>query len=156
MKSKTILLPLFLILVGLLGACVTHPDYVNDFSFPIEEGDIQRGEELFVDMRCIQCHTIRDYELPAYELEMPINVELGGVMLYAKTYADLVTSIIYPNYRISERYLKQFPRSERNNIKESPMHIRNDDMKVSELIDLVAFLNSRYSLVPGYREEFIW
>jgi hypothetical protein len=30
----------------------------------------------------------------------------------------------------------------------------NPEMKVSELIDIVAFLNSRYSLLPGYTEYY--
>lgn len=156
MKTRQSLFAIGSIFIASLSACVTYPDYVSEFRFPVEQGNIQLGEQAFIAMQCIECHTIRDYELPPFEGQMPIEVELGGELFFAKTYADLATSIINPNYQLSERYLEQFPISERRNIRTSPMHNGNQDMKVSELIDLVKFLNSRYSLVPGYDEEFIW
>jgi sulfur-oxidizing protein SoxX len=137
----------------LLGACRTYPDNANDFRFPILNGDIARGQQAFVSLGCPQCHVVSGVELPAPAGIRAVTVELGGELIFAKTYGDLVTSIINPDHVISERYLDQLPRAERRAASSSPMYV-NPDMKVSELIDVVAFLNSRYSLLPGYTEYY--
>jgi hypothetical protein len=74
-------------------------------------------------------------------------LELGGPTAVARSYADLTTSIINPKHVISERYRDQLllnaeiPR-------ESPMPTPNlDTMSVRQLIDIVAFLDSRYQLM---------
>jgi len=81
------------------------------------------------------------------------TVVLGGELMFAKTYGDLVTSIINPDHVISDQYLDQLPRQARSRTNSSPMYV-NEDMKVTELIDIVAFLNSRYRLLPGYTEYY--
>jgi hypothetical protein len=137
----------------LLGACRTYPDYTGDFRFPILSGDIARGQQAFVTLGCNQCHTVDGVALPAFAGTSPVRVNLGGELIFAKTYGDLVTSIINPDHVISERYLEQLPRQERRAANSSPMYV-NPEMKVTELIDIVAFLNSRYSLLPGYTEYY--
>jgi len=82
-----------------------------------------------------------------------VTVELGGELYFAKTYGDLATSIINPDHVISEKYLDYLPREVRRRKSSSPMYLK-EDMKVTELIDIVAFLNSRYSLLPGYIEYY--
>lgn len=135
-----------------LGACRTYPDYTGDFRFPILQGDIARGQQAFVSLGCNLCHAVDGVELPR-PAAAPITVELGGELMFAKTYGDIVTSIINPDHVLSERYLEQLPREQRSNLHSSPMYL-NPEMKVSELIDIVAFLNSRYSLLPGYTEYY--
>ncbi len=78
---------------------------------------------------------------------------LGGELIFAKTYGNIVTSIINPNHIISGAYLDQLPADQRKRINTSPMYM-NPNMKVTELIDVVAFLNSRYALLPGYTEYY--
>lgn len=136
-----------------LVACRTYPDYANDFRFPIERGDIQRGQEAFVAMGCHLCHTVDGVELVDNARLRPVTVNLGGELIFAKTYGDIVTSILNPSHVISEEYLKQLPREERRDVDSSPMYV-NPDMKVTQLIDIVAFLNSRYRLLPGYTEYY--
>ena len=141
---------LFTLLV--LGACRTYPDYAGDFRFPILRGNVERGQQAFETLGCNRCHQVDGVQIerPA---NAPLTVLLGGELMFAKTYGDLVTSIINPDHVISERYLEQLPREQRRSIDSSPMFL-NPDMKVSELIDIVAFLNSRYSLLPGYTEYY--
>jgi len=142
------------VMVSLLaGGCRTYPDEVGSFRFPILNGDISQGQEAFLRLECNQCHVVDGVDLPAYSGQMPVTVELGGELYFAKTYGDLVTSIINPDHVISENYLQQLPREARRQINSSPMYLK-EEMLVTELIDIVAFLNSRYSLLPGYTEYY--
>ena len=156
MKTKSRALIGCVTVASLLAACASAPYYSNDFRIPIGEGDIARGEQTFVDKGCTQCHTIRDYKLPPYTGAMPYNVELGGVILYAKSYSELATSIINPDYRLSERYLKQLSKPDRKRVTNSPMHVDNAQISIAELLDLVAFFDSRYASVPGYYQYYNW
>jgi len=81
-----------------------------------------------------------------------LKLELGGEIQYAKTYADLVTSIINPNHVVSEKFLEIFPASERGQVR-TIMPFRKN-MTVEQLIDVVTFLNSRYVLMEGYDEVY--
>ena len=139
--------------ITMLSACRTYPDSSNDFRFPIVQGDVARGQQAFVALGCNQCHIVNGIELPALAVTRPLTVELGGELVLAKTYGDLVTSIINPDHVISDRYLAQLPRTAQRALTSSPMYV-NPEMKVTELIDIVAFLNSRYSLLPGYTEYY--
>ena len=137
----------------LLSACRTYPDYSSEFRFPIQSGDVAQGREAFVELGCPQCHAVSGVELPEWNGTRFITMPLGGEIIFAKTYADIVTSIINPNHIISDTYLDQLPANQRNRTNTSPMYM-NPDMKVTQLIDIVAFLNSRYSLLPGYTEYY--
>lgn len=153
MKRSPVLAVAGILMLLALGACRTYPDYTGDFRFPILRGDLARGQEAFVSLGCNQCHVVDGVVLPEPPTPRWVTVELGGELMFAKTYAHLVTSIINPDHVLSERYLEQLPRQERRSVSSSPMYI-NEDMKVSELIDIVAFLNSRYRLLPGYTEYY--
>lgn len=152
MKAKLILAAAGVVGLVLLSACKTYPDYTSDFRFPILQGDIGRGQQAFTSLGCTNCHAVSGVQLPR-SAASPVTVMLGGELMFAKTYGDLVTSIINPDHVISDRYLTQLPRGARQRVDSSPMYM-NPEMKVSELIDIVAFLNSRYSLLPGYTEYY--
>ncbi len=137
----------------LLTGCRTYPDYANEFRFPIMRGNVERGQEAFLANGCNLCHTVNAVTLPDNARLRPVTVELGGDLIFAKTYGDLVTSIINPDHVISDKYLDQLPREARREVDSSPMYV-NPDMKVTELIDIVAFLNSKYRLLPGYTEYY--
>jgi sulfur-oxidizing protein SoxX len=139
--------------VLLLGACRTYPDYSGDFRFPVPRGDVNRGQQAFVEMGCHVCHTVDGVELQDNSRLRPVTVVLGGDLVFAKTYGDLVTSIINPDHVISDKWLDQLPRTTRSQVDSSPMYV-NPDLKVTQLIDIVAFLNSRYRLLPGYTEYY--
>jgi hypothetical protein len=118
------------------------------FGFPVDQGDIAAGRQAFIDHRCHQCHSIADERLPPLAgADRPI-FELGGPTTLARSYADLTTSIINPDHAISERYVDQELTRNAQLPLESPMPMPNiDTMTVRQLIDIVAFLDSRYQLV---------
>lgn len=124
------------------------------FGFPIEEGRVDAGRQAFIDHQCHQCHSISGLSLPPLAGASDPVLELGGETTTVKTYAELMTSIINPNHNISTRYREQLLLNATIPA-ESPMptpHI--DTMTVRQLIDLVAFLDSRYQLVEGYDSGF--
>jgi hypothetical protein len=135
-----------------LTSCATHPDYATEFRFPIEWGNIEEGQAAFIDLECHQCHTVSGVDLAPFEGESPVTLELGGTIVYAKTYADLVTSIINPNHVVSDEYLDTLPRDTRRGA--TTIMSFQDQMTVTQLIDLVIFLNSRYVTMDGYKETY--
>ena len=135
-------------MTALFQACATDAGYGTQFRFPIFNGDIEKGRQSFVELGCNQCHTVSGVELPVYPGDMPLNFELGGRISYVKTYAGLVTSIINPDHVISEEYSQRLPPESRRHIS-SPMPF-NRNMTVTQLIDIVTFLNSRYVLIEDY------
>ncbi|RBP51179.1 c-type cytochrome [Arenicella xantha] len=152
---------ILLFLSVLLGACVAPAYNRYEVRFPVTDQSVANGEQAFVDLQCIRCHTVRDYPLPSYAGERPFTVELGGVILNAKTRADLATSIMNPDHRLSERYLDQLTSEQRREVRQSasqqsPMHAMTKGMTVTQLVDLIAFLDSRYNTVSGYYSQPGW
>ncbi len=67
---------------------------------------------------------------------------LGGEVSHIETHGELVTSIINPSHEISRRY----PRDQVADGDVSKMKAINERMTVAQLIDLTAFLQSKYKL----------
>ena len=144
MKSKSALIGLLAASPLLLSGCASGAL----FGFPIDEGDINAGRQAFLDHRCHQCHSIAGERLPPLAgADRPI-FELGGETTVIRSYAELTTSIINPDHAISERYRdQQLARNTQIPI-DSPMPRPSlDTMSVRQLIDIVAFLDSRYRVV---------
>ena len=130
-------------LAVLLAGCA----HTAGFSFPIEQGDIGAGRQAFIDHHCHQCHSVAGVTLPALAGASPVQLELGGNITAAKSYAELVSSIIDPKHAISEEYREQQLPDAVIPL-ESPMPMPHvDNMTVRQLIDLVAFLDSRYVII---------
>jgi hypothetical protein len=130
----------------LLAGCGTY----SSFGFPIEQGNIEAGRKAFVDHQCHACHSVAGVRLPPLAGAPDPIFELGGEISQIKAYSELVTSIINPDHRISEQYLEQL-RGRGIAPLESPMPMRHiDTMTVRQLIDLVAFLDTRYILIDDY------
>jgi hypothetical protein len=131
----------------MLGAGCT---YNPTFGFPVEEGSIEGGRQAFIDHRCHQCHTVAGVRLPELAGASSPLFELGGETSSLKAYSELVTSIVNPDHRISERYREEILRQTIPPL-ESPMPMAHiETMTVRQLIDLVAFLDSRYILIDDY------
>ena len=141
MNKQTFLISLFALLWA-LGGCSQDPKSGAGFRLP--DGDAGQGREVFLYMQCNQCHTIEGTELPVIPGADPAYVELGGRVATVKTYGDLVTSIINPSHRLAPGYAKEKVSVDG----ESNMYTYNRHMTVQELIDLVAFLQSHYDVVP--------
>jgi mono/diheme cytochrome c family protein len=137
-----------------LAALAAGCAYTPIFGFPIEQGNIEAGKQAFIDHQCHQCHSIAGVTLPPLAGASGVLLELGGETTSVKSYAEIMTSIINPNHAISEKYRQQLLLNAQLPL-ESPMptpHI--DTMTVRQLIDLVAFLDSRYLLVEGYDSAY--
>jgi mono/diheme cytochrome c family protein len=141
MNKRPFLIALFA-LFWTIGGC--HQDPHSGAGFRLPDGDANQGREVFLYMQCNQCHTIEGAELPAIPYADPAYVELGGRVATVKTYGDLVTSIINPSHRLAAGYAKEKVSTDG----ESKMYTYNRHMTVQELIDLVAFLQSHYDVVP--------
>jgi len=127
-----------------LGACSDERPPVKGFVLP--EGDIEQGEATFVALGCPQCHTVVDTAIkqpaePAYQ------VQLGGRFIRVKHYGDLLTSIVSPNHRVAPAYRAEAGAEEEP---VSPMPDFTTAMSVEQLIDVVEFLNSKYTEIPRY------
>lgn len=133
------------LLICLLGILLIHtvgcgPASKSARGFRLPDGDIERGKAAFVALRCHDCHKVEGLELPPPEKTPAMAVLLGGEVANVKTYGDLVTSIIHPSHKLAARYKKEDV--SRNG--KSLMIDCNEVMTVRQMIDLVAFLQSRY------------
>ena len=106
----------------------------------LPEGDPETGKTEFVALGCINCHVVLNAELP--EGEGPLRVMLGSSGRVA-SYGDLVTSIVNPSHKVSRRKLPDGTLLDG----ESPMPDYNDVMTVTQLTNLVAFLQQHYQRV---------
>lgn len=115
----------------------------------LPDGDIEKGKAAFTQLECNACHTVAGVDLPPPVNGSRIDVALGGEVLRVKTYGDLVTSIANPSHEVSSKFRESLRDSEGKSI----MPEFGDRMTVSQLIDLVAFLHSRYKLLePDYSD----
>lgn len=118
----------------------------------LPRGDVEQGRLTFIELECNQCHTVTGSELPVPEHETPmISFNLGGDVARVRTYGELVTAIVNPAHIVSEKYLASLSELVERGEIETPMPDFNEQMTVSQLIDLVAFLDSHYQkVVPSY------
>ena len=110
--------------------------------FSLPDGDAELGQSTFVELKCHACHTVAGVKLPEPE-DMPESpIVLGGRVARLKTYGQVVTSIINPSHRIAKGYPTDIVEKDG----QSKMKNYNDVLTVSQLIDLVAFLEAHYEL----------
>lgn len=113
---------------------------IESRGFALPEGDVAAGKFNFTMLRCNECHSVGDIEWLGNKDEL--HVPLGGEVSSIKTYGELVTSIINPSHRISKVHQMEVADEEG----QSKMMIYNDIITVQELIDMVTFLQSEYSI----------
>lgn len=137
-----------LMAVGFVG-CTADPKSGKGFTLP--DGDAERGKQTFVELNCQACHTVSgvNFENAETSPEQKL-IALGGAKTYVETYGDLVTSIINPSHRFAKGYSAEQVATEG----ESKMRVYNDEMTVQQLIDLVTFLSSHYSLKQYDRSPY--
>ncbi|WP_299020213.1 c-type cytochrome [uncultured Photobacterium sp.] len=142
--KKHLILTMIFFMFGLTG-CEQGP---QGFSLP--PGDPTQGEQVFLNMQCLSCHTMEGYERPEAS-EDQLSVSIGGKVQSLKTYAELVTSVINPSHQIAKGYdVEKIQVSG-----ESVMPIYNDVMTVDQLVDLITFLESKYELEPYTQTNYI-
>lgn len=119
-----------------LAGC--SPKSPRGFSLP--EGNAEAGKVAFLDLGCVHCH-----RLPS-EPDDSIRVLVGGPVTRLETYGMLVSSIVDPAHKISDRATENQLEKDGS----SPMATAqlNESMTVAQLVDLVAWLHPLYEVVP--------
>ena len=132
-----------------LTACGFGPESPRGFSLP--EGNPEKGKVLFSEYRCIDCHLVEGVEVSDdHEYLLPNAVQLGGSSGRVTTYGELVTSVINPSHKLTRRY----PVSITSENGESRMRNVNDVLTVADLIDIVAFLQPKYKVLPYRTSDY--
>jgi hypothetical protein len=130
------------IAVAVAVACDIGPQSGRGLHLP--DGDTEKGRRAFVELGCPGCHEVAGVVAAAPEGELPVIVRLGGPVRKVETYGELVTSIVNPSHGLTRLY----PAEKVSIAGKSRMKDFNDTMTVAQLIDLVAFLQSQYELIP--------
>ena len=142
-------LGLSLLLVG--GLASTACERPQSAGFTLPEGNAEQGKETFMDLGCGYCHTVAGVEgLRENITEPERTVVLGGEKPRVYTYGELVTSVINPSHKISQPELGDVVDEDGN----SQMVNYNDVMTVTEMTDLVTFLEQHYELEPYNRTHY--
>jgi len=130
-----------------LTACNRDDHRQGDIYLP--SGDAAKGEVHFVSLGCVGCHSIIGADLPEPVEAGPVRVLLGSRTSRTMSYGQLVTSIVNPSHRLSPRYRREEVSQEGKSL----MTSYNDVLTVTQLTDLVAFLQAHYRKAdrPGYR-----
>ena len=128
------------ITVALFTGCM--PDAKSGAGFTLPDGDPDKGRQTFVQLQCNACHTVDGVELEPHESQVDQMIALGGERAKVQTYGHLVTSIINPSHRFAVGYSDADIKQDG----ESKMRKYNDEMTVTQLMDLVAFLQAHYRL----------
>lgn len=137
--------------LALAGCAERSPQTVDGFVLPA--GDVARGQAVFVEQGCRQCHSIAGLELPPHPDQdaAKLDIRIGGKTSRVRDYGNLLTSVVNPQHVLTADY-KRLLEKQGANPDSSPMPDFNSKMTVTALIDLVQFLHSRYEeLVPEYR-----
>ena len=138
----------FIVIVLLFGGLLISSCNEQARGFALPEGNIEKGKVTFEELVCTECHNIRNIEWIGGEDNL--KIQLGGEVESLKTYGDLVTSIINPSHKIASYYNQNTSTEEGL----SKMKNYNELMTVQELVDLVAFLQSEYQVVPPPTEYY--
>lgn len=108
--------------------------------FVLPEGDVLAGKQSFADLGCVQCHTVEGVSFEVTpELPEELIVPLGGPVQRAKTYGQLVTSVIHPSETIADT-LDAYQTEDGKPMMPDYKAI----MSVGEMVDIVAFLREHY------------
>lgn len=142
MNIKLLLLILFI--SSTLFACSQGAESPKGFSLP--KGDLEKGEVAFKKYQCLSCHSLEGYEDNSLKPEFDTPIKLGTTSSLVKTYAQLVTTIINPSHKISAQTMGI--ENVTNEDGTSKMRSYNDVMTVSELTDIVTFLQPKYKVKP--------
>ncbi|MFT5137569.1 MAG: sulfur-oxidizing protein SoxX [Arenicella sp.] len=135
-----------LLLAGLISLAACNQESIANRGFSLPEGDIEQGKLVFMSLGCVACHSLANSDINAEDWSpdgfREIEVELGGAKASVQTYGDLVTSIINPSHRIAKHY----PIDEVTSNGKSLMINYNRVMRVEDLVNVVTFLKSKYTL----------
>jgi len=124
------------------GACDSGRHSSAGFRLP-PSGDVERGKATFMAFGCHTCHVVSGVDLPRPTVQPAVHVVLGGEVDSEIADGYLVTAVIYPSYQLAH-----YPKEQITSGGKSRMPSYADKMTVQQLTDIVAFLQSRYSVRP--------
>ena len=138
------IIPRVLLIATTMGLMACDSGPTGSMGFTLPDGNAEQGKANYVEFGCNSCHV--NSEVPQMDTGEPatISVTLGGETTRIKSYGELVTSVINPSHRVARR--KSGDMADEDG--KSKMITYNDVMTVTELIDLVAFVQSQYTLSP--------
>ena len=142
-----------LLLAVVISGCTVESPPVKGFVMP--DGDVALGEQVFVKYSCHGCHTIPGVDLPVIEPQPEWILEIGGDVYRVKNYGELLTSVINPTHVVSQEYINKL---ENVNSRDegTPMPYYGDAMTITEMVNLVSFLQAQYSkLMPDFFQSYI-
>lgn len=146
-KSRVASIAALLLLTGALGACAQS----EETGFTLPNGNAADGRAAFIRLGCASCHDVIGVKgLLASDQVPQMTIPLGGVRERAYSYDELVTSIINPSHRLSDAYGVATSDEQGR----SRMPVLNDVMSVTELVDIVTFLEEHYQLAPYASTEY--
>lgn len=93
---------LVVLLLGALASCGPPEKSASGFRLP--DGNIEKGQKAFLDLKCNACHRVTGLDLEAPVASPPVPIPLGGAVPSPKTDGELVTSIINPSHKIHRGY----------------------------------------------------
>jgi hypothetical protein len=133
--------------LGTLISCAGGVHSPAGFRLP-ENGDVVRGQAAFIELKCHYCHSVHGAELPQPVIPRSLHVALGGPIEGLMTDGYLVSSIIHPSHALA----RGLAEGEVSVDKTSRMPDYARAMTVRQLVDIVAFLQSKYERTPySYR-----
>lgn len=136
MKTYVVVVVAAALVAGLSGCDRLQSGY----RLRLPAGSAENGRVAFVALKCTKCHTVAGVDLPKPTVKPEEIVELGGGVRQLRTVGDLLTSIIHPTAAISDKLLPPLPLPA-----DTPMPSVNDEMTVTQMVDLVRFLQPRYT-----------
>ena len=125
-------------LIGMCGACDSRH---TPAGLHLPKGDVDRGKVAFLNLGCHECHEVPGAGLPTPEVQPAVPVKLGGVIDRRLSDGYIITSLLDPSY-----HLAPFPKEAITSDGKSRMPSYAHKMTVEQMIDIVAFLQSRYML----------
>lgn len=129
---------------------IAKPAPVSE-GFQFRGGNPVRGQKAFAILNCIQCHTVKNINLPEPLGKRRIDLKLASEVQFVKRYEDIILAITSPRHIINERYRAILTNIELQGAVEPLMPDLTDHMTARQLMDLTAFLNQIYSKeLPGY------
>jgi L-cysteine S-thiosulfotransferase len=136
--------------VVVLACAACSPSDQSSALISLPAGDVDRGQAAFVELQCTSCHEVNEVDLPPPERAGPVRITLGTRLTRVKSHGDLVTSVVNPSHRLIAGYRDE--RVSKNG--ESLMTNYNDVMTVTQLVDIVAFLEAHYDVQPIARYRY--
>jgi mono/diheme cytochrome c family protein len=138
-------------LAALIGGCVACDSRYSSSAFHLPSGgDVDRGKAAFVELGCHSCHEVPGAGLPSPSVHPAVPVVLGGEVAQKFSDAYLVTSMLDPSYQLA-----RYPRDQIMSGGKSRMPCYAGRMNTQQMIDIVAFIQSRYA-VSRWSPQYVY